>query len=86
MVPVSILHVPSVAVTFHVDVLLPLPRVTLTVEPTSAVPEIVGVVSVVKDALDITGTPALTVSMTTSCTTASSLTLPAASVAVAEMR
>ena len=85
LVLVSILQVPSVAVTFHVDVLLSIPRVTLTTEPTSAVPEIVGVVSVVRDALDITGTPSLTTSIIMIRGTASALALPVASVATAVM-
>ena len=81
-VSVSILQVPSVATTEYVA-----PAITaVMVEPTSAVPETTGVVSVVRDALDITGTPDAVVSTTTSCTIASALLLPAASVAVAEMR
>ena len=80
VVPTVILQVPLVAVVSYVAPA----KTTVTVEPTSAVPVISGVVSVVKEALVIVGTPGITVSITNSCAV-DEVTFPAVSVDVAIM-
>ena len=78
--PELILQVPSVAVAEYVAPA----KTTVTVEPTSAVPVMVGVAVKPVEALVIVGTPGSAVSITNSCAV-DEVTLPAVSVDVATM-